>query len=59
MAPRDPDALLGRGLALEALHRDAEAAAALREFLRTAPPDHVAAPAARARLARLSPRAGR
>jgi len=47
------DALLGRALALEALHRDGEALVSLREFLRRAP-NHLAAAEARARLARLS-----
>jgi tetratricopeptide (TPR) repeat protein len=55
-AETDADALLGRALALEALHRDPEAQASLRAFLRRAP-DHVAAGDARARLARLSSRA--
>jgi len=54
--PDDAEALLGRALALEALHREAEAISSLREFLRRAP-NHVAAGDARARLARLSSRA--
>jgi hypothetical protein len=45
----EADALLGRGLALDQLHREGEAAAALRAFLARAP-EHVAAPSIRARL---------
>jgi tetratricopeptide (TPR) repeat protein len=47
------DATLGRALALEALHRTDEAAAAFRDFLKRAP-DHVGAAEARAHLERLS-----
>jgi hypothetical protein len=53
--PIDADLTLGRALALEALHRDAEALAALRAFLNGAP-EHLAAADARARVARLSAR---
>jgi hypothetical protein len=46
------DATLGRALAMEALHRDDEAAAAFRDFLRRAP-GHIGAREARAHLERL------
>jgi tetratricopeptide (TPR) repeat protein len=48
----DVDATLGRALALEALHRNDEAVAALRDFLRRAP-NHIGASEARAHLERL------
>ncbi|HTA20206.1 MAG TPA: tetratricopeptide repeat protein, partial [Polyangia bacterium] len=48
----DPDALLGAGLALEALDRRDEARAALEAFVRLAP-NHVGTTRARAELARL------
>ncbi len=48
----DIDATLGRALALEALHRNDEAVAALRDFLRRAP-SHVGAAEAHAHLERL------
>ncbi len=51
-AGSDVDATLGRALALEALHRNDEAAATFREFLQRAP-DHVGAAEARAHLERL------
>ncbi len=49
------DATLGRALALEALHRDAEAIAAFRDLLARAP-NHVGAADARAHIARLTAR---
>jgi tetratricopeptide (TPR) repeat protein len=59
LAPGHADALLGRGLALEASGRPPEEAiAALRAFLRQAP-NHPAAAEARARLDRLAPGARR
>jgi tetratricopeptide (TPR) repeat protein len=48
----DVDATLGRALALEALHRNDEAVAAYRDFLKRAP-DHIGAGEARAHLERL------
>jgi tetratricopeptide (TPR) repeat protein len=51
-AGSDVDATLGRALALEALHRNDEAAATFREFLQRAP-DHVGAAEARSHLERL------
>jgi hypothetical protein len=50
--PDDPDALLGKALALEALGRGDEAVPALEAFLRVAP-NHLAAPRARVDLGRL------
>jgi tetratricopeptide (TPR) repeat protein len=49
----DPDALLGRGLALSRLGRDDEALTALHAFLAKAP-DHLGAERARQEIARLS-----
>ncbi len=49
LQPDSAEATLGRGLALDRLRRDPEAAAALRRFLDLAPA-HLAAPQARARL---------
>jgi len=54
-AGSDIDATLGRALALEALHRNDEATAAFRDFLKRAP-DHVGAAEARAHLERLGAR---
>jgi tetratricopeptide (TPR) repeat protein len=53
--PLNADATLGRALALEALHRDAEALAAFRDLLARAP-NHVGAADARAHIARLTSR---
>jgi tetratricopeptide (TPR) repeat protein len=50
--PADDDACFGRGLALEALGRRAEAAAAFRQLLARSP-NHLSAPVAREHLRRL------